>query len=49
MGATTDSNSSNNIIANVLTTEKINQWIDHFQKAYHWYNQSNNNYNTSLL
>ena len=49
MGATTDPNFSNNIIANVLTTEKIDQWIKHFQKAYHWYNQNNNNYNTSLL
>ena len=49
MDATSDSNSSNNIIANVLTTDKINRWINHFQKAYHWYNQSDDNYSTSLL
>ena len=49
MEASSSSNSSNNIIANVLTTDKINRWINHFQKAYHWYNQNGNNYNTSLL
>ena len=49
MGASSSSSSSNNIIANVLTTEKINKWINHVQKAYHWYNQSGTNYNTTPL
>ena len=49
MEASSSSNSSNNIIANVLTTDKINRWINHFQKAYHWYNQNGDNYSTSLL
>ena len=42
-------NDSNSIIANVLTTKKVNQWINHFQKVYHWYNQNNNDYDTLLL
>lgn len=49
MGATKDSNSPDNIIANILTTDKINRWINHFQKAYHWYYQDDDNYDTSLL
>ena len=48
MEATSDIDSSNNIIANVLTKEKIDRWIEHFQKAYHWHNQNNNNYNIDL-
>jgi hypothetical protein len=48
MGATSDSKSSNNIIANVLTKSKIDSWIAHFQKAYHWKNQSNTNYDVDL-
>lgn len=48
MDATSDSNSSNSIIANVLTKEKIDKWIQHYQKAYHWYNQNNINYSIDL-
>lgn len=48
MNATSDSNSSNNIIANVLTKQKIDEWIGHYQKAYHWYNQNNTNYSIDL-
>ena len=44
MEASSVSTSTKNIIANVLTQEKITNWITHFQKAYHWYNQNNNNY-----
>lgn len=42
--ASSDKNSDNNIIANVLTVDKINRWAEHFNKAYHWYYQSGNNY-----
>lgn len=48
MGATSDSNSSNNIITNILTKEKIDEWIQHYQKAYHWHNQNNTNYSVDL-
>ena len=34
MKATKSSDSSNNIIKNVLTKEKIDDWISHYQKAY---------------
>lgn len=42
--ASSDPNSINNIIANVLTADKISKWADHFNKAYHWYYQTGNNY-----
>ena len=48
MGASSDSGSSNNIIANVLTKSKIDSWISHFQKVYHWKKQSSTNYNVNL-
>lgn len=45
MEASSSSNSSNNIIANVLTADRINnEWIPRFKKVYHWYNQNDNNY-----
>lgn len=45
MNATSNSNSSNDIIANVLTADRINdEWIPYFKKVYHWYNQNDNNY-----
>jgi hypothetical protein len=37
MDATKVSTSSNNIIANVLTKAKIDDWIEHYKKAYCWY------------
>lgn len=51
MGATSDTSSSNSIIHNVLSADKINnEWIPRVQQAYHWYNQSDDkNYNTSPL
>ena len=48
MNASSDTNSSNNIIINVLTKSKIDSWIAHFQKAYHWKKQSANDYNIDL-
>lgn len=36
--ASTISNQNNNIIKNVLTASRVNDWVDHFQKVYHWYN-----------
>ena len=42
--ASSDPDSNNNIIANVLTADKINKWAEHFNKAYHWYYQTKNNY-----
>ena len=45
IGASAVSSSSNNIIANVLTADKINnEWIPHFQKAYHWKKQHQSGY-----
>lgn len=48
MGATSDSNLKYNIIKNVLTVDNIDNWIAHYQKAYHWLNQSNTNYSVDL-
>jgi hypothetical protein len=48
MGATSNSNSKYNIIKNVLTVDNIDNWITHYQKAYHWLNQSDANYNIDL-
>ena len=39
---------SNTIISNVLTKEKIDKWIEHYNKVYHWWNQSNSNYPIDL-
>ena len=49
MGATTDSNSSYNIIANVLNTTNIDKWIEHLQKVYHWRYQTWEDYPDSNL
>ena len=34
--ASADSDSSNNIIANVLTANNVNNWAEHFNKVYKW-------------
>lgn len=49
MGATSNSNSNYNIIKNVLTKNNIDKWIAHYQKAYHWLNQSSANYSADVL
>lgn len=48
MGASTDSNSPNSIICNVLSKAKIDAWITCFQKAYHWKTQQGTNYGVDL-
>ena len=48
MGASSDSISQNNIIKNVLTVNNINNWINHYQKAYHWLKQSGSDYSVDL-
>ena len=45
MDATDNSNSSKNIIVNVLSAKRINEeWIPHFQAVYRWYNQDDEDY-----
>ena len=48
MGATSKSNSEYNIIKNVLTVDNIDRWIAHYQKAYHWLNQTSTNYSVDM-
>lgn len=37
-----------NTISKCLTAAKDEQWIDHFQKVYHWFTQSNKNYSFDI-
>lgn len=37
--------SKNNIITNVLTKEKITDWLNHYKKGFHWFYQSTDNDN----
>lgn len=50
MEASSSSNSSNNIIANILNEDKINNyWIPHFQAAYRWHNQKDISYSPANI
>lgn len=50
MGATINTSSNKNIIANVLDSEIINnEWIPHFQAAYCWYKQNDINYSPANI
>ncbi len=40
--ASSDPKSSNNIIANVLTKEKITNWLNHYKKVFYWYYKDDN-------
>lgn len=38
----------NTIISKILAKENIDKWIAHYNKVYHWWNQSNSNYPIDL-